>query len=323
MKKVEFNKTGLIVILVAALLSPTLSAVDYLITYKGVNPSRSYEQINNSTKQLHTYMQRVLKSKIKRPIEFDKIKDKKTKGIVFFLTEEKYLPAGLAKSLKGKKKDAFIIKYPVTIEGQSVCLMASRDFAGYDYPVYYFLNKFMDVNWVGPGEIGKIVPENPAWQMPEKINVLENPDYEMRLWSGSMLEIGRPLLAHSGRMDFHHAFGRIYHPKKYAATDPDIYPLIDGKRYVPDPNAHHATSGWQPCLSNPKVENMAVDYVLKQYETNPRIASVSLSVNDGKQIQELPVSVFLLMMVTAIIASVRGVFQWMRETLLDIRMSRI
>jgi len=83
-----------------------------------------------------------------------------------------------------------------------------------------------------------------------------------------------------GQQRFHHAFGRIYAPGKCAKTDPDLYPLIGGKRRVPSPD-RVATAGWQPCVGNPKTQDLAVQWVLDRYAKEQTTVSVSLSVNDG------------------------------------------
>jgi hypothetical protein len=199
---------------------------------------------------------------------------------LFLITDASHAPAEIASELKGNRLDAFAIRYPYVLDGKKVCLIVSHDSHGYDLAVYYFLTKYVGVHWVGPGEIGEVVPVNPGWKMPEKISELQNPDFEMRHWGDYTFDHARPLLAGSIRMGFHHAFGSIYSPKKYAETDPDVYPLIEGKRRVPSVESVH-TAGWQPCVGNPKVQDIAVKHVLDTFEKNPHMASVSLSVNDG------------------------------------------
>jgi len=252
-------------------------AGDWEIASKGETRGREEYTVTFAAGELGRCMSAVLGQKVNVAASLDKTKAPN----VFFITEAKYAPKEIAKLLDGKRGDAFVIKYPYMLEGRKVCLMVSHDRRGYDFPVYYFLKHFMGCDWVGPGEIGKVIPHNPDWRMPEKISVMENPDFEMRFWSDSAFKHhARVLLAGSLRMDFHHAFGRIYAPAKYGKSDPDIYPLIEGKRMVPDPKMV-ATAGWQPCVGNPKVQDIAVAHVLEQYRRDPSTVSVSLSVNDG------------------------------------------
>ena len=200
---------------------------------------------------------------------------------VFVVTEAKQAPPEIKAQLEGKRRDAFSIQYPVRHDGQDVCMLVSHDEHAHDYPVYYFLTKFMDVHWVGPGELGVVLEPQPEWRMPDKIDVLENPDFEMRLWSGTSFR-SREWLARSGRMGFHHALGHVFHPKKHG-DKPDVYPLVGGKRYIPDlRRGKRALSGWQPCTGNPRSVDIAVEYVLDGLRDSRRGAiSMSLSVNDG------------------------------------------
>jgi len=196
---------------------------------------------------------------------------------LFLITDASQGPADLAKKLEGKKADAFVIAYPVEIEGRKVCVLMSKDDKAYDYPVYHFLTKFMNMHWVGPGELGEVYDVNPDWQMPATIDVVENPAFQMRLWTGSSFS-SRPWLARSGRMGFHHALGYIFSPEKYAKSNPEVYPLIDGKRFVPELDGVHS-AGWQPCLFGEKSIEIAVAHV-KEHLSKGAV-SVSLSVNDG------------------------------------------
>ncbi|HRU05702.1 MAG TPA: DUF4838 domain-containing protein, partial [Candidatus Brocadiia bacterium] len=200
----------------------------------------------------------------------------------FLITDVAHAPADIRQALDGKRRDAFAIRYPVKVDGQDVCVLVSQDEQAHDYPAVCFLTRFMDVHWVGPGEIGEVWEKRPDWAMPEKISVLENPAFEMRLWNSQSWK-SRKWLAGSGRMGFHHALGHVFHPAKWAEKFPEVYPLVGGNRYIPNLKADgpKALSGWQPCTSNPKSIEIATDYVVEAYTKNPRTASVSLSVNDG------------------------------------------
>ena len=253
------------------------SETEWTVGYEGdVKHHRKQFNVSKVAGLFAKYLSRVIGTEVKTS-PWDKAEGKN----LFLITDAIHAPAEIAAELNGKRLDAFVIRYPYVLEGKKVCIIVSHDSHGYDYPVYYFLSKYVDVHWVGPGEIGEVVPKNPGWKMPDRISVLENPDFEMRHWSDNTFDHARPLLAGSHtRMGFHHAFGAIYSPKKYAQSDPDVYPLIDGKRLVPSVDSVH-TSGWQPCVGNPKVQDIAVRHVLDTFKKNPHTASVSLSVNDG------------------------------------------
>lgn len=271
---IMFIGTAILIVVPTQSAEPGRST--WCVAYKGVEKdSRPQHTVTFAAKKLAEYMSRVLKTEV-AVSPWDKAQGEH----LFLITDAKQVPSEIAQEFDGKRGDAFLIRYPYQIDGRKVCLLVAHDSKGYDFPVYEFLRRFMGVEWVGPGELGEIVPENPDWRLPDQITVLENPDFEMRHWADFTFDYARPLLAGSPRMDFHHAFGKIYPPSKYAQTDPVIYPLIDGKRYVPDPKAE-STSGWQPCVGNPKVQDIAVKYVLEKFANDPSTVSVSLTVNDG------------------------------------------
>jgi len=250
----------------------------WTIAYKGEVKGRPEHTVTHAAKVLGKYMGRVLGTEIKN-VPWDKAEGEN----LFLIMDATRAPEEIARELDGKRGDAFLIRYPYEIDGRKVCLMVSHDSHGYDFPVYYFLRTFMDVDWVGPGDTGEIVPSDTDWRMPETIAVLENPDFEHRYWGDSLYQHARPLSAGSHRMGFHHALGVVFSPSKYGETDPDIYPLIDGKRYVPDwkDPGFVETSGWQPCVGNPRSLEIATKHVLDQFANDPSTVSVSLSVNDG------------------------------------------
>ncbi len=249
---------------------------DWAVGYVGdVKHHRKKFNVSKVAELFARYLSRVLDTDVQTaPWE-----DAEGKNL-FLITDARHAPAEIASELDDKRLDAFVIRYPYIHKGRKVCLIVSHDSHGYDFPVYYFLTKYVGVHWVGPGEVGEVVPLNPGWKMPDKIADLESPHFEMRHWGDYSFDHARPLLAGSIRMGFHHAFGAIYSPKKYAETDPDVYPLIEGKRRVPSVDSVH-TAGWQPCVGNPKVQEIAVRHVLETFKKNPHTASVSLSVNDG------------------------------------------
>ena len=81
-------------------------------------------------------------------------------------------------------------------------------------------------------------------------------------------------------MGFHHALGHVFSPDKHKDT-PEVYPLVGGRRFIPEKRKGHYLGGWQPCTGSPKSIEVATRHVLASFEKNPRMATVSLSVNDG------------------------------------------
>ena len=200
---------------------------------------------------------------------------------IFLITREAIPGAEYAKVLAGKPKDSFIIRYPVTVKGKkNVCLLMSRDPWGYCYPGNYFLREFLGVDVVLPSEIGLVIPDNAKWKMPAKIDIKESPDFNTRAWTMNSVidrELPRMYLAESRRNISWHSFGVIINPKKYGKTHPEYFPLVRGKRHN---NPNKQLCDWSPCVSNPDVQKIFVEHILKRYGKGSS-DGVEISVNDG------------------------------------------
>ena len=200
---------------------------------------------------------------------------------IFLIAREETVGGEYSKKLAGLPKDSFLIRYPVTFKGKkNVCLLMSRDSWGYCYPGNYFLRKFLGVDIVLPGEIGLVIPDNSKWKMPAKIDLKESPDFNTRAWTMNSYvdkEISRMYLGESRRNISWHTFGRIIDPKKYGKKHPEYFPLVRGKRHN---NPRKQRCDWSPCVSNPEVQKLFVEYVLKYFGAGGA-DGVELSVNDG------------------------------------------
>jgi len=202
--------------------------------------------------------------------------------LVFLITEAQFAPDDVRKQFTGKALDAFVVRYPCEMDGRTVCLLAGNDNKAYDFPVYYFLRNLMGMEWVGPTELGEAYQEQPGWQMPKKIDVLENPDYQHRAF-----QIYEDMNPHAwfireneedgSRMMFHHSMMKVYDPLKYGDR-PELFSYFEGKRHPPAPGSR---AQWQPCTSNPETVQIAVDYGVQYLKDNPDKLSFGLSVNDG------------------------------------------
>jgi len=279
----------LLVLLVACASGHTLGAPDgspkWVVAWRGaerpkaragrVEPSIRDASVNHAAEELARHMGDVLGTDVEiAPWA------KAAGENLFLVTEEQYAPEDVRRALAGKRLDAFVIKYPAVVDGRKVCLLASRDSMGYLFAVYYFLREYLGVEWVGPGEVGRIVPNRPDWSMPEQIDVLENPDYEHRAWSSPAVD-ARCWLANGRRLAFHHGMHHAFDPRRYA-DQPDLYPFYEGRRHVPDGSIRRERiSRWQPCTSHPKAVDLAAQYGLEHLARRPGILSFSLSVNDG------------------------------------------
>jgi len=150
------------------------------------------------------------------------------------------------------------------------------------YAAWFFLMNYADLRIVMPGEIGEVYPSLERLEVPNDLYVFNpGPDYLLRIWSGQAGFDREAWLADSGgttRFEYHHNMWRIYDPERFGKTNPEFYPVVQGKPTVPDPKKH---SAWQPTFSEPSVAQRAIEYAEEMFTERPHMKSVSLSVNDG------------------------------------------
>jgi hypothetical protein len=67
-------------------------------------------------------------------------------------------------------------------------------------------------------------------------------------------------------------------PAKFASRYPEIYPILNGRRYIPsDPKDQK----WQPCFTEPKLVDAAEESALDYFRTDPNLHYISFSIQDS------------------------------------------
>jgi hypothetical protein len=208
----------------------------------------------------------------------------------------KLRPAGLA-------KDAFAIK---TAAGHLILL--GGDDSATQFAVYTFLEKYLGVRWLWPGQLGEVVPRSRSVAV-GAIDEIQQPDFKWRnrgpggaLWGAAEgpteMRARERLLgvsaAHQaevalwekrnkwGGMKIYggHALGEIFPPEKYARSHPEYYALVGGKRAVPGPDYDYKHAG-QVCTTNPEVVEVAIQWVRRFFDAHPDYDGVHVTMNDG------------------------------------------
>lgn len=171
---------------------------------------------------------------------------------------------------------------------------------GTEYAVYDFLERYLGVRWLLPGELGEDVPRQDTLSLPAT-RVAENPAYLLRyFWTiepaGQAAGDPYPRYPSWGRQNrlndfdrirFHHNLLHLFPPSQFARSNPEFYPLIDGKRYIPkDDSDEH----WQPNFSAPGIVEAAAARIEKYFAENPRATSYSLGINDHPGFDQSPAS---------------------------------
>ncbi len=153
------------------------------------------------------------------------------------------------------------------------------------FGVVGFLERYAGVRqyWLSPvGGIGETLPSRPTLRVPE----LEWRDWPYFISRSLSMH---PLLPAGGNvLDFFRRGGtlpssenyyRLLPPETFARSNPEYFPLIEGRRWIPPPTS--LTSRWQPCVSNPEVARVMADAVIAYFRQNPRALGLNVSVNDG------------------------------------------
>jgi hypothetical protein len=206
-------------------------------------------------------------------------------------------PAGLA-------RDALEIK---TASGHLI--LAGGDDSATQFAVYTFLEKYLGVRWLWPGELGEVVPRNRSVAV-GPIDEIQKPDFTWRnrgpggaLWGAAdggptemrarerLLGVSAAHQAEVALWEKHnkwggmkiyggHALGEIFPPEKYAKSHPEYYALVGGKRAVPGRDYDYKHGG-QVCTTNPEVVEVAIQWVRRFFDARPDYDGVHITMNDG------------------------------------------
>lgn len=188
----------------------------------------------------------------------------------------------------GIQRDGFTIKTDV----DSVTISGVSDF-GIANGVYAFLTDYVGVRWFAPGELYEVVASNGDLTLPQ-VSVLKNPDFTYRIFSGVTGPAGADWLRRIGidvdrsnlpYFGFGHNLYTIIPQSVYGKSHPEYFPMIGGKRFVPPTDDYQ---GYQPCLTNPEVVQIAAKCADEFFKKNPTATTYSLCINDGMGFCECP-----------------------------------
>lgn len=178
--------------------------------------------------------------------------------------------------LDGLDDDGYVIAFP---DDRSIVIQGPTDW-GTEFGVVEFLERYVGVRWLMPGEDGADVPAHEAIVVPAE-PVRDEPAFFSRLFSGLQGEAQTDWARRNrmrGRVSFHHHLLYLFPPETYTLTHPEFFPIHDGERYLPDSNeAHH----WQPCFTAPGIVEEAVKNINAFFDAHPNATSYSLGTNDS------------------------------------------
>jgi len=152
---------------------------------------------------------------------------------------------------------------------------------GAEYGVYEFLERFLGVRWLFPGELGEHIPKQKTLTIQGQ-NIKQFPAFVSRQMSGlygkECYKWAKIHRSH-GVIRFHHNLHKIFPIDPYVKTHPHLFPQKEGK-----PDVQYARAGWQPCFQEKETISIAVQHIESFFEKNPTIHSFSLGTNDGVDI---------------------------------------
>jgi hypothetical protein len=155
--------------------------------------------------------------------------------------------------------------------------------AGTLHGVYQFLEKYCDIRWYMPGDIGEIIP---------RMNTIDVPAIQFQKWPA--FEYRFSWFAQSEDSDadtlwYHRSgFGGEYVAQiidsfhfflKYQEAHPDYFALIGGKRDFTNLSA--IAGGGNLCLSNPEVLRQWIADINEYFDRNPEQRIFPVAPNDG------------------------------------------
>ena len=173
--------------------------------------------------------------------------------------------------------EGFAIDFPsegvVTITGGSP--------RGLEYGVTEFLERYVGVRWLFPGELGMAVPQRRDIIIKDNRRIEQRPAFIRRFLAGGSHRQGvsgeycQWIVDCKGafheRFSVPHNMWRIISVKKYAESHPEFFPVYGGKRYIPEEDNQIR---WNHCYTAKGI----VDAVVEEVKGRKM---VSLCVNDG------------------------------------------
>lgn len=160
-----------------------------------------------------------------------------------------------------------------------------RNDLGALFGVYELLERYFDVRWFMPGEIGEHVPRRETLSI-GNVNLVFKPSFRVRWVGTGEWALRQRMNAHvkaegqdvgiNWKWHFH-TFAILMPPEQYYAEHPEYYALVKGVRTVTDSKTH----GNQLCTSNPDVIREVSKNLISTLDAEPGIEIITLSPNDG------------------------------------------
>lgn len=153
---------------------------------------------------------------------------------------------------------------------------------GTEFGVYFFLERYVGIHWLMPSEVGTDIPLKATIAIPNERKI-ENPVFLERQISPSYIEwkdvfsVWSRFNAFKSRISFGHNLLNLFDAKEFLNTNPNFYPLVNGKRIIPKDSQDYK---WQPNFSAPGIADSAAAKIVRYFNKHPEVKSYSLGMND-------------------------------------------
>ncbi len=273
----------LFLVCIVALTFATLSAADLTLVRDGapaaqiVIPADAHEFVTRAAEELSGYVQKISGAEL--PVVTEPV-------------------AGVTQIILGAPDEAWATGADLatlTFDGfVAECDGSRLVLAGYlpegtINAVYWWLEE-LGVRWFIPTDLGENVPELATITVADMKTHIE-PRFACRRNHGidtSIVPDGDVwrqrvrITSHALNVPFNrysHNLYTIFPASKYAETHPEYFPLINGKRFIPEDGISYH---WQPCTSNPEVVQLTIEAARKWFNEHPERNYFSVGMNDGR-----------------------------------------
>ncbi|MBP1992187.1 DUF4838 domain-containing protein [Paenibacillus eucommiae] len=179
---------------------------------------------------------------------------------------------GQVNPLAGMDGDGFVIQ-----QNEARITIAGPTSWGTEFGVDEFLERYVGVRWLAPGEDWEDVPQHTDIAVPANDLIRQEPAFFSREFdthatnTPERADWARSNRMH-GRVEFKHNLFSLFPPEKYKTSNPEFYPA---GAYL---DTH---GGWQPCFTAEGIVDEAIKNINAYFAANPEATSYSLGVNDG------------------------------------------
>lgn len=148
----------------------------------------------------------------------------------------------------------------------------------------YFLDHYCGVRFYLPGDLFTSIPDRNRVGLNKTISINETP-FTKYLFSTGYKNSDESNWAQNNallRKDFEshqHSMGERFFNDSIIKLFPEIFPLVNGKRYIPKSKQDQ---GWEPDFAEPKLVDAAVYTAIKYFKNNPQYDYISFSVQDSR-----------------------------------------